>query len=129
MVKTACFCYNSKITFTRVHAKKTSPNGTLRRTLFIETSVLLGFAIILTVVAAFFLARNETRSRASAQVQSIIHAKEELLESVTSSQREQVAELAKDTTLTRIPTVTNIIGFQGLFTLKSDGTVSAPATL
>ncbi|HRH93074.1 MAG TPA: histidine kinase dimerization/phospho-acceptor domain-containing protein, partial [Candidatus Peribacteria bacterium] len=102
--------------------RQTPPNGSLRRTLFLETSVLLAFAVILTVTAAFFLARNEMRSRAAAQVQSIIHAKEELLENVTSGQREQVAELAKDASLTRIPSVTNIIGFQGLFAVKSDGT-------
>ncbi len=106
-----------------MQTKQTLPNGSLRKTLFLETSILLAFAVIVTVIAALFLARNEMQSRAAAQLQSIIHAKEELLENVTAAQREQVAELANDADLTRIAAVTDIIGFQSLFTVGKDGSV------
>ncbi len=105
--------------------RQTSANGSLRRTLFMETSVLLAFAVIVTVCAAFFLARSEMHARTAAQLQSIIHAKEELLERMTSNRREQVAALAKDPSITRFPSVTNVIGFQGLTIVKSDGTTRA----
>ncbi len=59
----------------------------LRKTLFIETSILLTFAIVVTAVIAFYLAKSEVASWPFAQLQLIASAKEDLLESVVSRQR------------------------------------------
>ncbi len=90
----------------------------LRKTLFWEASVLLTFAVVVTAVIAFFLAKSEVDSRTFAQLQSIVHAKEDLLEGIVSRQREQVAILARESAATT-QAASYLIGFKDLFILEN----------
>lgn len=89
--------------------------------------MLAAFVITATIIAALVLARSEMYARATTQLQSIIHAKEELLESILSTRREQVATLASAAEMDAIPQLTQLIGFQGLFTVSASGEVAVLA--
>lgn len=102
-----------------VHAKRS-----LRTTLFFETFSLLAITVLLTTIAAFFLARHELILRAFLQLQSAAQSRENLLESTISRQREQMAILGHDPSLASLPSITHLIGFRTLLRLDSGGMIA-----
>ncbi len=82
--------------------------------LFFEAFSLLAITVILMGIAAFFLAKHELRVHMISGLQSAVYARENVLEMTIARERAQVSILAHDPSLTRLPSITHLIGFQEL---------------
>ncbi len=103
-----------------VPATGTHPRHSLRVSLFVEVSILIALAVVLMTAIAFILARSVVRNRAYEQLQSVLLAKESAVERTVAVQREQVALLGQDPTLSRLPAVSKLVGFESLAVLEHD---------
>ncbi len=93
----------------------------LATTLFFEIFTLLTITVLLTGIATFFLARHELMTKAVSHLQSSVYERERTLEESLARQRSQLSIIARDPALTKISSVTELVGFRSLLSLDNQG--------
>ncbi len=109
-------------------SQKNTANGrtirrtSLRTTLFGQVLTLLTLTVVAVSATAFALSWNELKQRTVSQLQSIAQAKEVLMETTLSRQREQLAILAREPELRSLSSLTGLVGFRQLVKFDATGT-------
>jgi PAS domain S-box-containing protein len=115
----ANFCYNYEM-LSQGQPSAAPSTSSLRTRLFLETIALLSITVVLVGVVAFFLARHELVTRSFQNLRSAVFSREDVLTETIDRQRSQLSILATDPTLTHLPSVTGLVGFQSLTRVYPD---------
>ena len=124
MVKSGFFCYNIEIMTSKNSASRhpiSRKQRSLATTLFFEVFTLLTITVLLTGIATFFLARHELMTKTVSHLQSSVYERERSLEESLARQRSQLSILARDPALTKLSSVTELVGFRSLLSLDDQG--------
>ncbi len=98
--------------------------NSLQNALFLQTALLVSATVFLMVLTAYLLARSQIRMVTYDQLRTVASAKEDLLESILSRQREQIALLGDESEVVDSPAIRRLLGLEALFTVQSDRTIT-----
>lgn len=91
----------------------------VRTTIFRETFGLMAVIVIALTVTTFVIARSQLQSRAYADLQSLAHQRATMLQTLMSTQRQQVALASRDPKLLANSSLTDLLGFRTLLSVNA----------